>query len=62
MDLAHTAGTNHWVEPELLAFGVAMLFLAVMLRPSRSGARQQSIVAVVAAVLLLAAAFIAPRL
>lgn len=62
MDLAHAAGVNHVVEPELLAFGVTMLVLAVMLRPSKSGSRQQFIVAVVGGALLLGAAFVAPRL
>ena len=49
------------VEPELLAFGIAMLFLALMLRPSKSGSRQQFVVALVGGASLLVAAFVAPR-
>ncbi len=62
MVFAHTAGSDHVVEPELLAFGIAMLFLAVMLRPSSSGSSQQIIVALVAGTLLLVGAFLVPRL
>jgi hypothetical protein len=59
---AHSAGPGHTVEAELLAFGVALLFLAVMLRPSRSGRRQEFLVALIAGALLIAAAFVTPRL
>ena len=59
---AHSAGPGHTVEAELLAFGIALLFLGVMLRPSRSGRRREFIVALVGGALLIAAAFITPRL
>lgn len=62
MYLSHSARPGHTVEAELLAFGIALLFLAVMLRPSRSGRRQEFIVALLAGVLLIGAAFITPRL
>ena len=63
MLFAHSAGgEEHIVESELLAFGVALLFLAFMLRPSQSGRRQEFIVAGVAGVMLVIAAFVIPRL
>lgn len=62
MLFAHSAGASHTVEPELLAFGIALLFLAVMLRPSKSGRRQEFLVASIAGVLLIVGAFVGPRL
>lgn len=59
---AHSAGAGHTVEAELLAFGIALLFLGFMLRPSRSGRRQEFTVALIAGVALIAAAFLTPRL
>ena len=62
MLFAHSAGgDDHVVESELLAFGVALLFLAFMLRPSQSGRRQEFLVASIAGIALVVAAFVIPR-
>ncbi|MEA2451741.1 MAG: hypothetical protein QOG04_451 [Actinomycetota bacterium] len=58
---AHTVNIAGGIEPELLLFGLAVLFLAVLFRPSQTGTRQQFIVCLLGGVVLIASSFVVPR-
>lgn len=61
-DLAHTAQIGGGVEIELLVFGVVVLFLAIVLRPSQSGNARASVITLVVGVSLIIGSFTIPRL
>ena len=63
MDLiAHSADLGGGVEPELLVFGIVVVFLAILLRPSQTGNARTSLITLVIGIMLTLGAFTIPRL
>jgi hypothetical protein len=61
-NVAHTAHVGGGVEVELLVFGVVVLFLAILLRPSQSGNARASVITLVVGVSLIIGSFTIPRM
>ena len=59
---AHGAAAGGHVEPELLVFGVVMVVLAFLLRPSQTGTARSSLITLVIGVALILGSFALPRL
>ena len=60
--LAHSADIASGVEPELLVFGIVVVVLAILLRPSQTGNARTSVITLVVGVMLILGAFTIPRL
>lgn len=62
MVLAHSAHALGGVDPELLVFGIVVIGLAIIFRPSQSGNPRASLIALVVGVSLVIGSFAIPRL
>ena len=60
--LAHSADIGGGVEPELLVFGIVVVVLAILLRPSQTGNARTSLITLVVGIMLILGAFTIPRL
>ena len=60
--LAHSATIAGGVEPELLVFGIVVVVLAILLRPSRTGNARTSLITLIVGIMLILGAFTVPRL
>ena len=62
ISLAHGGAVGGHVEPELLVFGVVLVVLAFLLRPSQTGSARTSLITLVIGVALILGSFAIPRL
>lgn len=62
MALAHSAHVAGGVEPELLIFGIVVVVLAILLRPSQTGNARTSVITLIVGIMLILGAFTIPRL
>ena len=60
--LAHSANIAGGVEPELLVFGIVVVVLAILLRPSQTGNARASVITLIVGIMLILGAFAVPRL
>ncbi len=62
-ELAHTVGGSSGADVEMLSFGIGLLLLAFLFRPSQVGGRRVPlVVTLVLGAALIAGSFVIPRL